>query len=193
IEAYLSNLDVTREEEVVSKRVDLNDTKAVATLPQKTVDTANLRKTINTVPQQQAAATIKIAEVNKKEYQFNPVDTQYVGILLDKVDDIFITEARNAFNRYHQTNGQYSRLRLQTNRLDDKRVLLITGPFMNAGEAMDYLDKTKPAARSRIVPWLQADKYSFSFFSNNNLTLLLERKDWEVYQAFLKTVFPDKF
>ncbi|HAK11433.1 MAG TPA: hypothetical protein DCO78_05145, partial [Chitinophagaceae bacterium] len=79
IEAYLSNLDVTREEEVVSKRVDLNDTKAVATLPQKTVDTANLRKTINTVPQQQAAATIKIAEVNKKEYQFNPVDTQYVG------------------------------------------------------------------------------------------------------------------
>lgn len=193
IEAYLSNLDVTREEEVVTKRVDLNDTKAVTTLPQKTVDTASLRKTISTVPQQQAAATIKIAEVNKKEYQFNPVDTQYVGILLDKVDDIFITEARNAFNRYHQTTGQYTRLRLQTNRLDEKRVLLITGPFINAGEAMEYLDKTKPAARSRIVPWLQADKYSFSFFSNNNLTLLLERKDWEVYQAFLKTVFPDKF
>ncbi len=193
IESYLTNLDVTREEEVVTKRVDLTDTKAVTTLPQKTVDTASLRKTINTVPQQQAAATIKLAEVNKKEYQFNPVDTQYVGILLDKVDDIFITEARNAFNRYHQTTGQYSRLRLQTNRLDEKRVLLITGPFMNAGEAMDYVDKARPAARSRIVPWLQADKYSFTIFSNNNLTLLLERKDWEVYQAFLKTVFPDKF
>lgn len=193
IEAYLSNLNITREEEVVTKRVDLTDTKAVTTLPQKAVDTASLRKTISTFPQQQAVATIKIAEVNKKEYQFNPVDTQYVGILLDKVDDIFITEARNAFNRYHQTTGQYSRLKLQTNRLDEKWVLLITGPFMSAGEAMDYLDKTRPAARSRIVPWLQADKYSFSFFSNNNLTLLLERKDWEVYQAFLKTVFPDKF
>lgn len=193
IEAYLTNLEVTREEEAVARRVDLTDTKAVTTLPQKAVDTSSLRKTINVVPQQQAAATIKLTEINKKEYQFNPVDTQYVGILLDKVDDIFITEARNAFNRYHQTTGQYARLRLQTNRLDEKRVLLITGPFLNAGEAMDYLDKTRPAARSRIVPWLQADKYSFTFFSNNNLTLLLERKDWEVYQAFLKTVFPDKF
>lgn len=193
IESYLTNLEVTREEDLVTKRVDLTDTKAITTLPQKTVDTASLRKTVVTIPQQPAAAAIKLPELNKKEYQFNPVDTQYVGILLDKVDDIFITEARNAFNRYHQTNGQYSRLRLQTNRLDEKRVLLITGPFLNAGDAMDYLDKTKPAARSRIVPWLQADKYSFSFFSNNNLTLLLERKDWEVYQAFLKTVFPDKF
>jgi hypothetical protein len=193
IEAYLTNLDVTREEEMVTRRVDLNDTKAVTVLPAKRADSTSRQKTITTVPQPQPAITLKLPETIKNDYQFNPADTQYVGILLNKVDDIFITETRNAFNRYHQTTSQFTRLRLQTNRLDEQRVLLITGPFLNAGEALDYLDKTKPAARSRIVPWLQADKYSFGFFSNNNLTLLLERKDWEVYQAFLKNIFPDKF
>jgi hypothetical protein len=64
---------------------------------------------------------------------------------------------------------------------------------LNASDAVTYIDRTRPLAKTRIVPWLTADKYSFSMISNPNMELLISKEDVEGYHTFIKQIFPDKF
>jgi hypothetical protein len=67
------------------------------------------------------------------------------------------------------------------------------GPFTNASAAIDYVDKTKPAAQGRIFPWLPADKYSFLIISNANLDVLKQNKDLPGYRKLITEILPGKF
>ncbi len=192
IEAHLTNYNEERKEDAVVKRVDLNNTdanKVKAVVIAK--DTASKALTpITKAPEIKPAATV---EVNKKIFQFVPTDAHYVVLLLDKVDETYASEARNAFNRFNKERYYNQKIDMNAVKIDAQYNLVLFGPFANAGEAVDYIDKTKPSVAGRIVPWLQANKYSFSIISNKNLDLLKSTKDITGYNQFLKQIFPDKF
>ena len=167
----------------------------------KTVSTAAVIKkdSVSSMPKMPMARldisnTVKGSGVNDNNYVFNAADTQYVVVVLDKVDPIFISEGRNAFNRY---NGEiYSgpqKLDMSIRKINAQYQFLMIGPFANAREAITYIDKTKPLAKSRIIPWLAPDKYSFSMISNYNMKILVSKEDVEGYHIFIQQVFPDKF
>jgi tetratricopeptide (TPR) repeat protein len=137
---------------------------------------------------------IKGAAVNDNNYLFNAADTQYVVVVLDKVDPIFISEGRNAFNRYNsEAYSGSQRVDISTRKVNAQYQFLMIGPFANAREAITYIDRTKPLAKSRIIPWLTTDKYSFSMISNYNMRILVSKEDVEGYHLFIQQVFPDKF
>jgi tetratricopeptide (TPR) repeat protein len=136
---------------------------------------------------------VTVAPVTNKTYNFNPNDTQYVVVVLNNVDPIFVTEGRNAFNRYNQDTYADQRIELYNRKINAQYTFLMFGPFANAKEAMNYIDRTRPLAKTRIVPWLTTDKYSFSMISNVNMSLLVEKQDVEGYHTFIQQVFPDKF
>ncbi len=133
------------------------------------------------------------ATIRKSGYSFNVTDTQFVAVVLEKVDPIFVTESRNAFSRFNQERFAADRITIGTQKIGDQFEFLLFGPFPNAGDAMGYIDKTRPLTASRIMPWLTADKYSFLIISGNNLRVLMETKDMAAYRAFMHEVFPDKF
>jgi hypothetical protein len=43
------------------------------------------------------------------------------------------------------------------------------------------------------MPWLKAEHYSFSIITDDNLPVLLEKKDLEQYRKFLVQNLPGKF
>ncbi len=167
----------------------------------KTISTAAMIKkdSLSAVPKMpmnrlDLSNATKGAAVNDNSYIFNPADTQYVVVVLDKVDPIFISEGRNAFNRYNgETYSGAQRVEISTRKINAQFQFLMIGPFANAKEAITYIDKTKPLAKSRIVPWLTTDKYSFSMISNYNMRILVSKEDVEGYHLFIQQVFPDKF
>ena len=122
-----------------------------------------------------------------------PTDQHYVAIVLDKVDETFASEVKNAFNRFNKEHYYNQKLDMQPIIINNQFSMLLIGPFANAGEAVDYVDKTRPSTAGRILPWLQANKYSFSIISNNNLEMVKTAKDLSGYSQFLKGIFPDKF
>lgn len=194
IEKYLTNLNVEKGEDIVVKRVDLNSTDAVKT----TAPTTSIKR--DSVKVVTPPSTIKPPVNNpapviltNKKFSFNPIDTHYVAIILDKVDALFVTEVKNAFNRYNQANFSQQKLQLFPFLIDQQYNFMLAGPFPNAGAAVTYIDKVRPIANSRIIPWLEAGKYSFSIISNPNLSLLQENKEVQGYKQFLKEIFPDKF
>ncbi|MDP3667763.1 MAG: hypothetical protein Q8R50_13860 [Sediminibacterium sp.] len=226
IENYLTNLNVSKTEEIVSRRVDLNNAIPLVANTLMKKDTAtNIPKQLPLVKKElinvSNTKTIATAAVIKKDsiaslpkaplknleitnalpantlnntsYTFNAADTQYVVVVLNKVDPIFITESRNAFNRYNQDSYAGQMIDIYNRRINNQYQFLLIGPFVNARDAILYIDRTKPLAKSRIIPWLTPDKYSFSIISNANMTILVSKEDVEGYHAFIQKLFPDKF
>jgi tetratricopeptide (TPR) repeat protein len=166
-----------------------------ATSPDKK-DTASL----TTAPEKDDVKTV--APVTKKDdappianktFSFVPTDAQYVLVVLDKVDEVFASEARNAFNRYNKEKFYSQNISVSGVKLDARFSLVLQGPFADANAAVDYIDKTKPVTRSRILPWLTTDKYNFSIISSANLDVLKANKDMDGYKQLLQTAFPGKF
>lgn len=198
IEQYLTDLSVERPVEAITRNIDLTgpaviintqqkDSSGKAALPQlkdiKQGPGINLTNAVTSTP-------LTLAE---PEYEFIPTDTQYAVIILNKVDGMFVGEARNAFNRFNQERFYNRRLPITTVSIVPDLQLLLVGPFPSASDAVSYTDLVKPQAASRILPWLSADKYGFQMISPANLRILQNKKDIAAYRAFMQKALPDKF
>ncbi|MEP6845662.1 MAG: hypothetical protein ABI861_06650 [Panacibacter sp.] len=191
IENYLTNLEVKRYEETDAPVVDLVQAKptiqkveikrdSLVSNPVKQIAKAN-------VDTSRAAAPII------KSYEFNAKDPQYVVILLDKVAPVFVNEAKNAINKYNQVNFYNQKLTITPVPLDERYNLVLIGPFTDAAVAVEYVDKVRPVTGSRILPWLTADKYTYTIISQSNLDLMKDIKDVDSYKQLLEKVLPGKF
>lgn len=123
----------------------------------------------------------------------NAENPHYVVILLDKVDPVYVNEARNAFNRYNREQYSSKGYSVNNQAISDDVKLVMIGSFPNANTAIEYIDKTRKLAVSEIIPWLPANKYSFGIITDNNLEVLKNTKDVEAFRKFLSQSFPGKF
>ena len=156
-----------------------------------TTDTVNRKKPV-TQP-------VKVDSVAKKNaarltaFAFNAQAPHYAMIILNKVDVVFGNETRNAFARYNSEKYFNKTFELSTLNLTDDIKLVLIKPFDNAQAAIDYIHDVKPKAASEIIPWLKADKYSFSIISDQNLELLKTNPDLTAYKLFLDQNLPGVF
>ncbi|MBS1662522.1 MAG: tetratricopeptide repeat protein, partial [Bacteroidetes bacterium] len=126
-------------------------------------------------------------------FSLAPDKPHSVLILLDKVDPVYVTEARNAFSRFNTEEYFSQQLTTDNAALTDTLKLVVIGNFGNANDALEYLQKAKALAPRQIVPWLPANKYSFLIISAPNYDLLLNNKDLPAYRKFLSAAYPGKF
>ena len=122
-----------------------------------------------------------------------PDVAHYVVIILTKVDNVFVNEAKNAFYRYNRETFYNKLMSAELYNLDTENNLLLISPFKNAQEATDYVDKTKPVTATEIIPWLKGGRFAFSVITEKNLDLLKAGKDIENYKNFINQYFPGKF
>ncbi|NML22165.1 hypothetical protein HHL16_14880 [Pseudoflavitalea sp. G-6-1-2] len=128
----------------------------------------------------------------KKSYVLD-LHTKYaVAIVLTKVDHVYVTEARNAYNRYNKEKFYNKPISISNEVVNDTVKLVVMQSFENAAVALDYLDKARKAAPVEI-PWLPTSKYNFIIITNPNLELLRETKDVEAYRKWLAESFPGRF
>jgi outer membrane protein assembly factor BamD (BamD/ComL family) len=191
IESYLTNLQVTRMEEdrII---VGNEDNKAIAVTkpevkpavkPMEVTNKPSILKdsVIRTAPP--ASAGGFVMESDKPHY---------VIMVLDKVDGVYIGEARNAFLRYNREKFYNQPITIAKDALNADKALLVFSVFEDADAALLYYDKIKKAAPSEIS-WLQPAKYSFLIITEKNLQLLKTNKDINTYKTLLNTQFGNKF
>jgi hypothetical protein len=200
IEDYLTKLDVNRNE-APRTSMPVDNTIASAPKEDKPLTTPKVEeKKIGDILKPEAPAVKKdtvivppAPVVVVKNFTFLPTDPQYVVVVMDKVDEVYANEARNAFNRYNREKFYNQQIAMSGLKLDDRYSLVLQGPFKDAKAAVDYVDAVKPVAGSRILPWLSVDKFSFIVISNANLDLLKNNKDMTAYRQLLLQAFPGKF
>jgi|GEM_PF-3758265 len=130
---------------------------------------------------------------NTSLYSYKPDAAHYAVVVLNKVDKVFGNEARNAFTRYSREKFPGKPFNVQLIDLDAETKLVLIGEFTNLQTAFDYVQQAKPIAASQIVPWLKADKFSFSLISAPNLDVLKANPDLKAYSKFLEQNLPVKF
>src|SRR6185437_4069429 len=194
IERYLTNLQVVREKDD-SKVVVYDDPKIVKNVKpsiitgQKPLSDSGVIKpgSATLVPEKKLAPPVKNAQ-----FIFDPNQGQNVVMVLTKVDPVYSSEARNAFNRYNAQSMTTNQIIITKDTLDSARTLLVFSQFIDADEAIKYREKIKQAAPSEIS-WLPAQKYTFYIISDANLELLKENKNLQSYIDLLNKKYPGKF
>jgi hypothetical protein len=139
-----------------------------------------------------AQLAAKIRSLNSV-FTFTPDQPHSVLIVMDKVDPVYVSEAKNAFSRFNTEN--YFGLSLTANNasLSDSLKLVVIGNFANSNAALDYMQQVQALSPRAIIPWMPAGKYIFQVISGPNLELLLNNKDMPAYRRFLTAVYPGKF
>jgi tetratricopeptide (TPR) repeat protein len=192
IEAYLTNLQITRlSDDEPSPVVNLNPVETI-------VDKKEIKKdsVVNKSANKNVKANVdslKTVGGSVKTYVFNSSDQQFVAIILNKVDPVYATETKNAFNRYNQINFYNQKINIVNSKVNDSLNIVLLGPFTDAASALIYVDKVKPNAAGQIIPWLKPDKYSFTIISQPNLDILNDTKDVNGYKSLIDKVLPGKF
>jgi hypothetical protein len=127
-----------------------------------------------------------------KRYTFIPESPHYVMMVLVNVDQIYVSESRNAFKRYNGTYHNNETIDVSGFRLDDSTAINLFKEFPDVLKATDYALELKDRTQ-QIIPWLKGGKYYFIIISPENLNLLTERKDPDEYYRFLNLNMPNKF
>ena len=192
IEDYLTKLEIEREEEPVTRAVDLEDNTTTVVEPKKEKKKEVETKKAPEVKDKEVGTTTKV-EVKKNAYTFIPTEQQYVIIVFNKVDNIFIKEAKNAFERFNKQKFYNKKIDVQQYQLDEENSILLFGIFENAGKAIDYYKVLKPQAASSLISWIPETKYKYSIISYPNFTTLKETKNIAEYINFIQQVLPDQF
>ncbi len=135
---------------------------------------------------------IKPQPVTNGTFSIVAEDPQNIVMILDKVDPVYISEARNAFNRYNRENFSSQTIDITKDPFDKDKNFLIFSKFSDANAAIIYADRLKKNAPAE-VSWLPANKYSFVIISDANLQVLKANKDLSGYIKLLNTKYPGKF
>lgn len=196
IESYLTNLQITRPVEDSTSVTDtLAQRPGVVNQPPQPVPVTDVQPPLITAKVEAKRDTIQTKPllVPTSSYTFDPSQPHSVVIVMDKVDGVYVSESRNAFNRYNKEKFYNKVIDITNMTLDDSTKLVVMTSFENAAAGLDYLEKTRKVAAREIVPWLPAGKYYFILISLPNLEVLKTAKDIQQYRKFLLQSFPGKF
>ena len=205
IEEYLTNLQIQMPEEdsaLVTAPVGTPMTQGpvVVPVPGKPVvkDSALVKKPVSNTPVKPVAADS--AQTAKKpvappssSFVHAPEQPHYAALVMDKVDPVYVNEAKNAFNRYNREKYYNRQIDITPLALTDDIRFMLIGKFDNAAAALDYMEKAARLSAGDIIPWMPAAKYSFIIISDNNLEVIKNNKDVPAYKKFLAANFKDFF
>ncbi len=190
IEKYLTELQVTRVED---EQIIMVDDKGPAKVIAQTAKPAEVKVIAPTITKKVIADSIKVPDVYvNKSFVLKPDQPHNVAMILDKVDGVYVNEAKNAFTRFNKGSMATLNIAISKDTLDVEKSLLIFSSFENAEAALKYFDKIKKAAPTE-VSWLQVAKYSFIIISDTNLQLLKANKDIKSYKELINTNFGNRF
>lgn len=131
--------------------------------------------------------------VDPNAYYYEAGKPHYAVVVMDNVDPIFVNEARTAFQLYNREAYPDRSMNVEIVNLSaDIRLLVVSG-LPTAAAATNYVTMAQPLATKEIIPWLAANKYTFSIISERNLSLLRSKTDINEYKRFLEQHLPGKF
>jgi hypothetical protein len=190
----ITNAKKVRDSIARAKKIIVKDSIAKADKAKDSLAKANKTRMKDSLAKPKPG-TVKdsVAKPRPAAYVFknNPDKPHYAILVLDKVDNIFVNEARNSFIIFNRSLARSPDVTVDALSADTKFILF--GPFNNAADALAWTEAARAKAGTDIVPWLGKDKYSFIIINGENLQLLKGNKDIQQYKNFLADSYPGKF
>jgi outer membrane protein assembly factor BamD (BamD/ComL family) len=156
-------------------------------------DSVKTKITLGNQPKMDSVKLKPIKDVKiEMAYVYNASEPYVVLMYFDKVDPIYISESKIAFQRYNSSNHSGETINITVYETNEELNWLELGPYPDVSSILSYMEELKNNAR-QIVPWLPVNKYNFIVISERNLEILKTRKSLEEYKLFLRLHIKDKF
>jgi hypothetical protein len=136
---------------------------------------------------------LKVELKKDNEFVYNALDSQFVMIAFENIDATFFKESKQSFAQYNNDKFRNEKIGMSDYNLNSQTRLLLLGPFANSEKALNFIDKTKPIAASKLISFISTDKYSFYIIDSGNLNLLQTKKNLSDFIKFIKQAIPGKF
>jgi tetratricopeptide (TPR) repeat protein len=191
IEAYLTNLQVTRAEE--DQYIISNDQQAVVIQQApKTDEPKRIVAAPTAIVRRPDSIQVLAPNMVSGAFKWQSEKPHLVMMILEKTDPVYVNEAKNAFGRFNRQRYASQTININKDALNADKALLLFSSFPTADAAVQYYEAIKKAAPSE-VSWLPANKYSFLVISETNLQLLKTNGDLNSYKTLLNNQYPGKF
>jgi hypothetical protein len=185
-------LNVEKAEEPVERPIDLT---APTTEEEKkeakkngTAKTNDKQKAIDKKVDAKPTATAP-----KSAFSFVAADAHFVLLVMSNVDAVFVKESRLAFDQYNASKFYGQKIASDIYKYSADTSFILLGSFIDAGAAVDYVEKVRPQTPSAILSWIPANKYQYTIISNANLELLKTNRELEAYINLIKQTLIGKF
>lgn len=182
-EAYLSNLKIVLPEQVQFESID--------SLTDKTVKQATLNKDANTkkdtLIKSNSVSNKSNSEITPKGIQFthDSLDTYYMSIVTKDVKEVFVKEAKNAFNIANAEDYKKLHLNVTHVQFEQNTYIIWVGPFENEKEALNYVHKIRPRLKEELISFIPTKQYEIYLISKSNIVLIKNTEDLKAYQEFM--------
>ncbi len=123
-------------------------------------------------------------------FEFEKNVPHMVVIVMDKVDPVYISESRNAFNLYNRSRASSAGITIENHKFSDTLHYVILRGFKGSDDALNYASIVEKEAPVSVIPWLPKGKYSFMVISEKNLSKLVELGNLEEYREFEAKFLP---
>ncbi len=188
---YLDSTVIIKDEYVVRRLPDLYQPEVVV----NQVDSVNTIKSAIDLLNQKNKSTVANAlpTVIIGPFKYIPADNTLVGVILKKVDPVYQNEVRNAVDIYTRNQFIFRSFKVNLDTINKQNSVVVVSTFRSYAEALAFLVKMRNNIPATSFSWLDRSKYEFVLLSKENLKVLKESKEIEMYKQLLNKALPEIF
>lgn len=184
-EAYLAALKIVKPTRTVIVEEEATvQSKGPSITVKKDTNLATTHK-IETKPSNKTSkdstALFTIAE-NQLVFTNDSLEQHYIALQTTNVSAVFVKEIQNALKDVHAEEFRKLNLAVTFVQFAEQSHIVWIGPFVNAAEGLQYLQKVKPRLSTEIISFISKKQYDLTLIGKSNIIQINNQAQMDQYK-----------
>ncbi len=128
-----------------------------------------------------STALFTIAE-NQLVFTNDSLEQHYIALQTTNVSPVFVKEIQNALKDVHAEEFRKLNLAVTFVQFAEQSNIVWIGPFVNAAEGLQYLQKVKPRLSTEIISFISNKQYDLTLIGKSNIIQINNQAQMDQYK-----------
>ena len=110
------------------------------------------------------------------------LEQHYLALQTMNVSPVFVKEIQNAFKDVNAEEFKKLNLAVTYVQFTDQSHIVWIGPFINATEGLQYINKVKPRLSTEIISFIAKKQYDLTLIGKSNILLINNQEQLDQYK-----------
>lgn len=137
-----------------------------------------------TAPIKKDTSTAIIVEETNNQLVFtqDSLEQHYIALQTMNVSAVFVKEIQNALKDVHAEEFRKQNLVVTFVQFTDQSYIVWIGPFVNAAEGIQYVNKIKPRLSTEIISFIPKNQYDLTLIGKSNIIQINNQSQLDQYR-----------
>lgn len=182
-EAYLAALKINKP----TKTILIEETAQTQTKdPSNTIkqDSSSIANNKNGTLAIKKDSTTLFAPENQLAFTNDSIEQHYIALQTFNVSAVFVKEIQNALKDFNTEYFKRLNLNVTYVQFTDQAHIVWIGPFVNASEGLQYLQKVKPRLSTEIISFVDKKQYDLTLIGKSNIIQVTDQEQMDQYKRY---------